>query len=231
MIQQIGLHEKANETQPREWIGLTVFDVAYAAIACHLGPTLLSARETRLPAVVNQWLQDAEGLAPVAVVFDMDRQLIGTSVPRWKFFKSIREWESWRRAEGFPEEVMTHLTEIRQVLVSMIRDSPDASKRELIERGKAAASDELGTDRLSARLCRGAWWLSVHGDSLRPLDQCSCCQIIYAESRPVHANNPGPYRSLGAKLPLPGQCGESRVAAYRYDDEVSSSEQQQKPRI
>lgn len=204
------------------WIKMTVFDAVYGAIASHLGGHIDNLESSEFSKQLRDWLKQVHKsrLCPFAVAFDVERQLVGTSTAYWNHRAIFQEWESNLRDSCFPEEVRAHLSEIRGILHRVIDDNPEASKTELIAIGRRAVGEELTTDCLSARLCRGSRWLSVRAKDLEPLDQCSGCQIIFADVVPVNANSPEPHRRLGENFKTPWQCAETHLLAQLYELEI-----------
>lgn len=212
-----------SECSPSVWIPRTIFDVAYSVIMSQLGPNLSATDRSQIPLPILSWLdqlREKPRLGPFAVVFDFERQLVGTSVPLWGHCNLLKQWQTEVRSVRFPEKVKDHLTEVRRILHRVIDENPQADKKSLIGLGRDAMADELGMQCLSARLCRGSQWLSTDWD-LRPLDQCSGCQVIYAGVTPIVGNSPEPYKRLGANFSTPWQCAESHVLAQIFELEAS----------
>lgn len=211
------------------WVNLTIFDIAYSVIASIYICELMQDRRDRLPSEFREWADRLYQYGPFAVVFGVDQQLLGTSVPLWDGCQPLKEWQTELRSESLCGEVKTHLQEVRDILNSVRAPYKEAikagtaNKRALVVEGQLAVAEKLGHDCLSSRLCSGMRWLSMRG-SLVPLDQCSGCQVIFAGVTPVIANAPVPYKALGENFTLAWQCAESHLLylLFRAEHELRS---------
>lgn len=112
---------------------------------------------------IQRWIHSLRDLGPLVVVFDVDRQIIGSSVPRWAGRAILEAWQQEQRNDSFPAEVKRYPSEVRGILKTVVAEGGEPATS-LVDEGQSAVTATFGADCLPARLRHGSHWLSANAN-------------------------------------------------------------------
>lgn len=186
--------ERTAETAA-QWVALTIFHIAFAALAAPLDPSRIGEWSENVfekyaarTDVGHRWLVATKWLRPSAIAIDFTSRTIGTSVARWRLKPAgkhslFERWEKQVRTAGMAADAQATLYQARVALLELSsKREPPMPERlpwEEVHALALAAFRRVALAPTFAAQCTGKVWLTVHGDGLRPFAQCAACRVKY----------------------------------------------------